>query len=160
LLIADEPTTALDVTVQAQILWLLQELQRETGTAILFITHDLGVVAEIAHDVAVMYAGKIVERGPVGEIFRDPAHPYTAGLMAATLDHRAAGEGPRERLVELPGTVPVAGEAITGCAFAPRCAYARETCANTPPEWRSITRAHGAACPYFRAPQMAGSVAR
>jgi oligopeptide/dipeptide ABC transporter ATP-binding protein len=160
LLIADEPTTALDVTVQAQILWLLQELQRETGTAILFITHDLGVVAEVAHDVAVMYAGRIVERGPVGEIFRDPAHPYTAGLMAATLDRRAAGEGSRERLVELPGTVPVAGEAIPGCAFAPRCAYAVGTCVNTPPEWRSLTRAHGAACPYFRAPQMAEGMAQ
>jgi peptide/nickel transport system ATP-binding protein len=146
--------------VQAQILWLLQELQRETGTAILFITHDLGVVAEIAHDVAVMYAGKIVERGPVGEIFRDPAHPYTAGLMAATLDHRTAGAAPRERLVELPGTVPVAGETIAGCAFAPRCAYAVGTCTSTPPEWRTLTRAHGAACPHFRAPQMAEGMVR
>ncbi|MBL0931628.1 MAG: ABC transporter ATP-binding protein [Alphaproteobacteria bacterium] len=160
LLIADEPTTALDVTIQAQVLSLIDDLRRELGTAVLLITHDLGVVAEIAHDVAVMYAGKIVERGPVGEIFRDPAHPYTAGLMAATLDHRTANDARGQRLVELPGTVPVAGEAIPGCAFAPRCAYAVDACTQSPPEWRRLTRAHGAACPYFRAPQMAEGVAR
>ncbi len=101
LLIADEPTTALDVTVQAQILWLLSELQREFGTTIIFITHDLGVVAEIADDVAVMYAGGIVEHGPAGPIFDRPAHGYTAGLLGATADIAHAAKSTR-RLVEIP----------------------------------------------------------
>lgn len=152
LLIADEPTTALDVTVQAQILWLLQDLQRETGTAILFITHDLGVVAEIADDVAVMYAGRIVERGPVAEIFDRPAHPYTIGLMGATIDYRSAilsSAGHEQRLTELPGHVPNPGETIPGCAFANRCRYALASCMKALPPWVVQSERHGAACPVY-----------
>lgn len=105
LLIADEPTTALDVTVQAQILWLLSELQREFGTAIIFITHDLGVVAEIADDAAVMYAGKLVESAPVAQIFDNPLHGYTLGLLGATAEFKP-GQIEKRRMVEIPGTVP------------------------------------------------------
>ena len=114
LLIADEPTTALDVTIQAQILQLMRELQRDAGTAMLLITHDLGVVAEIADEVAVMYAGRIVETGPVERIFNDPQHPYTLGLMSSlpSLEREA------ERLATIPGSVPPPGELPRGCRFA------------------------------------------
>jgi oligopeptide/dipeptide ABC transporter ATP-binding protein len=114
-LIADEPTTALDVTVQKQILDLLATLRRELKLSLLFITHDLGVVAQIADRVAVMYAGRIVEEGPVLEVLRHPAHPYTAGLL------RAAPRLSREKLTAIPGTVPRLDALPTGCAFAPRC---------------------------------------
>jgi peptide/nickel transport system ATP-binding protein len=124
LLIADEPTTALDVTIQAQILDLLKTLQRESGTAILLITHDLGVVAEVADDVAVMYAGEIVERGPVADVLSAPEHPYTVGLLGSIprLGTR------RDRLSAIPGMVPNLSATFTGCRFAPRCPFSEERC--------------------------------
>ena len=145
LLIADEPTTALDVTVQAQILWLLSELQREFGTAIIFITHDLGVVAEIGDDAAVMYAGEIVERAPVSQLFSQPAHGYTKGLLEAT-SNWGAKENRSRRLTEIPGHVPPLSELGEGCAFAPRCAYAIAACTQRVPDWRQISPHHIAAC--------------
>ncbi len=125
LLIADEPTTALDVTVQAQILDLMRRLQREMGMSILFITHDLGVVAEIADTVAVMYAGAIVETGDVGPLFDQPRHPYTRGLMSSI---PRADRVPGTRLVPIPGTVPPLSNLPPGCAFAPRCSVADAAC--------------------------------
>jgi oligopeptide/dipeptide ABC transporter ATP-binding protein len=115
-LIADEPTTALDVTVQKQILELLAALRRELQLSLLFITHDFGVVAQIADRVAVMYAGRVVEQGPAGEVLRHPRHPYTEALL------RAAPRLARERLIAIPGTVPALGALPAGCSFAPRCA--------------------------------------
>ncbi|HHX89965.1 MAG TPA: ABC transporter ATP-binding protein [Paracoccus sp.] len=130
LLIADEPTTALDVTIQAQILDLMRELQEETGAALLMITHDLGVVAEIADEVAVMYAGRVVESGPVGRIFNDPQHPYTLGLMGSM----PAIAGRRGRLITIPGSVPVPEAMPPGCRFASRCPFASPECdAGRPP---------------------------
>ena len=145
LLIADEPTTALDVTVQAQILWLLSELQREFGTAIIFITHDLGVVAEIADEVAVMYAGSLVERGPVNAIFDDPSHGYTAGLLRATAEF-VPGEATRGRLEEIPGNVPSFSMLPKGCSFVERCRFAAESCHERTPAWRDIADRHQARC--------------
>jgi peptide/nickel transport system ATP-binding protein len=126
LLIADEPTTALDVTVQAQILDLMRRLQQETGTAILLITHNLGVVAETCDDVAVMYAGKIVEKASMRSIFRNPRHPYTQGLLRAVprLDHPA-----KQPLPTIPGTVPNPLRLPTGCRFRTRCPWAIDRCA-------------------------------
>ena len=124
-LIADEPTTALDVTVQAQVLALLQRLQDEIGMAMLFITHDLGVVAQVAQRVAVMYAGRKVEEAAVDALFAAPLHPYTRGLLAAT---PKAGVDRATRLAEIPGMVPPLGNLPTGCAFAPRCPLAGERC--------------------------------
>lgn len=130
LLIADEPTTALDVTIQAQILTLLRNLQQEFGVSILLITHDLGVVAEIADRVLVMYCGKIVEEGTVEEIFEHPMHPYTKGLMASVPELY----GPtRERLETIPGTVPNPLELPSGCNFVNRCEYALERCRQEEP---------------------------
>ncbi len=145
LLIADEPTTALDVTVQAQILWLLSELQREFGTTIIFITHDLGVVAEIADDVAVMYAGSIAEHGPAAAIFDHPAHGYTAGLLGATADIAQAGRG-SGRLIEIPGTVPRLEELGVGCSFRARCRFAVAACGEDRQRWRMVGEGHGSAC--------------
>ena len=124
LLIADEPTTALDVTIQAQIMELLQSLQRELGLAILLITHDLGMVAEMSRNIAVMYAGRIVETGPAGEILGKPRHPYTAGLMNSS--PRRAKKG--ERLPSIPGIVPPPGRRGAGCSFADRCARVTGRC--------------------------------
>ncbi len=130
LLIADEPTTALDVTIQAQILDLMRELQEESGTALLMITHDLGVVAEIADDVAVMYAGRIVESGPVGQVFNAPQHPYTLGLMGSM----PAVAGRQGRLITIPGSVPAPEAMPPGCRFATRCPFALPVCdAGFPP---------------------------
>ncbi len=142
LLIADEPTSALDVTIQAQILELLRDLQRELGMAILMITHDLGVVAEIADRVNVMYAGRIVESAPVETLFRAPAHPYSAGLLQSVPD---MGEE-RERLPTIRGIVPRPGEMPPGCAFAPRCPYADAACTVAPPPVHTLTDDHAAAC--------------
>jgi len=128
LLIADEPTTALDVTVQSQILELLASLQRELGTAVLLITHDLGVVAQVADRVLVMYAGQIVEEASVGALFRAPQHPYTEGLLQAIPDL----EERRERLAEIPGNVPHATAWPPGCRFRPRCPYAWSRCRDVP----------------------------
>jgi oligopeptide/dipeptide ABC transporter ATP-binding protein len=130
-LIADEPTTALDVTIQAQILALLERLQREMGTAILLITHDLSVIAQTAHRVAVMYAGRIVETGPVGALFAAPLHPYTLGLLRSI---PRIVRTPKPELPEIPGVVPDLGDFPTGCAFAPRCAFADEVCRRDKPE--------------------------
>ena len=136
-LIADEPTTALDVTVQKQILELLATLRRELRLSLLFITHDLGVVAQVADRVAVMYAGRIVEEGPVAEVLHHPAHPYTQGLL------RAAPRLTREKLVPVPGTVPVLDSLPPGCAFAPRCPQHVAACDAALPELVAV-RANGA----------------
>jgi peptide/nickel transport system ATP-binding protein len=129
LLIADEPTTALDVTVQAQILALLDELKRETGTAVVLITHDLGVVRDHADEVVVMYAGRVAERAPTARLFEQPEHPYTIGLLGAAprLDSR------RARLASIEGTVPDLRSPPPGCRFAPRCPFAIAACEATPP---------------------------
>ena len=124
LLIADEPTTALDVTIQAQILELLKSLQRDLGLSILLITHDLGVVAEMCREIAVMYAGRIVETGPADAVLGAPRHPYTAGLLNSS--PRRARRG--ERLISIPGLVPPPGRRGVGCSFAERCPRALEKC--------------------------------
>ena len=142
LLIADEPTTALDVTIQAQILDLLQDLQQRLGMAILIITHDLGVIAEVADDVLVMYAGKIVEQAPVGALFADPQHPYTIGLLGSI----PRLDVDRERLSTIEGTVPGADRQPKGCRFAPRCPFADRRCHEQPPPLREIGDAHHVAC--------------
>ena len=147
LLIADEPTTALDVTIQAQILDLMRELKSEIGAAIILITHDLGVVAEMARRVVVMYAGRKVEEAPVGDLFRRPQHPYTLGLLASVPRLGATlGRAEPPRLAEIPGTVPSLRDPIVGCAFAPRCAYATERCSREAPPLEAKTAAHLAAC--------------
>jgi oligopeptide/dipeptide ABC transporter ATP-binding protein len=140
LLIADEPTTALDVTVQKQILDLLDRLRRELSLGLLFITHDLGVVAQVADRIAVMYAGRIVEEGPVGDVLRAPRHPYTQGLLAAspTLE--------RGKLEPIPGTVPQLTALPPGCAFEPRCAVRVAECVKRVPEMRGAGAEHGARC--------------
>ncbi len=142
LLIADEPTTALDVTVQAQILDLLRDLQRETGMAIVLITHDLGVVAEMADEVAVMYAGRVVERAPAAALFDDPQHPYTLGLLGSVprLEHA------QDRLLAIEGTVPSAGHLPPGCRFHPRCVFGAPECTTAQPSLRPLSPHHEAAC--------------
>ncbi|RVT91659.1 ABC transporter ATP-binding protein [Rhodovarius crocodyli] len=143
LLIADEPTTALDVTTQAQILALLRELQQRLGMAMLLITHDLGVVAEIADRVAVMYAGRVVEEGAVGALFDRPAHPYTRGLLDAV---RIEALPPGSRLPEIPGIVPSLLDLPPGCAFAPRCGRASAICQAELPALRAIGVGRRHAC--------------
>ncbi len=134
LLIADEPTTALDVTIQAQILDLMRDLKRRMGSAIMLITHDLGVVAEMAERVVVMYAGRKVEEASVREIFARPMHPYTQGLLGAVPKLGSSlGMRGRGRLTEIPGLVPSLREPIVGCAFAGRCPFATELCRTTSP---------------------------
>ncbi len=136
LLIADEPTTALDVTIQAQILDLLRRLQKEQGMGLIMITHDLGVVAELAQRVAVMYAGQIIETGPAATLFDQPRHPYTAALLAA-LPERSRGQ---TRLPALPGSVPAGADRPVGCLFAPRCAAAQADCRVARPAWQGAVR--------------------
>nr|WP_086005027.1 ABC transporter ATP-binding protein [Rhizobium etli] len=148
LLIADEPTTALDVTIQAQILALLQRLQRERGMAMLFVTHNLGVVAEIAHRVAVMYAGRIVETGPVAEVFRNPRHPYTIGLLASMpkLGDASRMKQAGERLAAIPGVVPSLMNMPAGCAFQPRCKFAIDDCRVAVPPLADVNPRHQSRC--------------
>jgi peptide/nickel transport system ATP-binding protein len=146
LIIADEPTTALDVTIQAQILSLIANLQSETGTAMILITHDLGVVAEVADDVMVMYAGRVVESGPVKTLFDDPQHPYTIGLMGSM-----PSIGPREgRLATINGRVPTPAEMPSGCRFAGRCPFVIQACRDERPPLLELSPGHFAAC--IRAP--------
>jgi oligopeptide/dipeptide ABC transporter ATP-binding protein len=140
ILIADEPTTALDVTVQKQILELLAKLRRELQLSLLFITHDLGVVAQVADRVAVMYAGRVVEHGPVMEVLRAPRHPYTAGLL------RAAPRLVREKLIPIPGSVPSLTALPPGCSFAPRCAVHIPDCDSAMPQLRAVNTNHDARC--------------
>jgi phosphonate C-P lyase system protein PhnK len=142
LLLADEPTTALDATIQAQILDLLRGLQRELGMAVVLITHDLGVVAEVAHRVLVMYAGKVVETAPSDAIFARPFHPYTEGLLASI----PRLEGPISRLDAIPGQVPPPDAMPAGCRFAPRCRYVAEACRAAPPPLAPRGPDRAAAC--------------
>jgi peptide/nickel transport system ATP-binding protein len=147
LLIADEPTTALDVTIQAQILDLMRELKQKIGAAIILITHDLGVVAEMAQRVVVMYAGRKVEEAPVKELFRRPRHPYTVGLLNS-VPHLGAtrGRATPPRLAEIPGMVPSLREEIVGCAFAPRCPFVTDRCRRETPVLETKGAAHVVAC--------------
>ncbi|GIW45183.1 MAG: ABC transporter ATP-binding protein [Candidatus Binatia bacterium] len=142
LLIADEPTTALDVTIQAQILDLLGHLQEQFGMAVLFVTHDLGIVAERARRVAVMYAGRIVEQAPTEELFRRPLHPYTRGLLRSIPRLGARGR----RLEAIPGTVPNPLAMPSGCRFRDRCAYAVARCSETDPLLAAVNESHRVAC--------------
>jgi oligopeptide/dipeptide ABC transporter ATP-binding protein len=146
LVIADEPTTALDVTIQAQILDLLRSLQQKMGLALLLITHDLGVVAEMADRVAVMYAGRIVEEGPVQLLFADPKHPYTRGLMASI-----PGGVPGARLRAIQGSVPPLGELPPGCSFTPRCPSRFEPCPTAHPGITDFGNGQTAKC-YLHGP--------
>jgi peptide/nickel transport system ATP-binding protein len=142
LLLADEPTTALDATVQVQVLILLRRLQRELGMGMIFVTHDLGVAAEIADTIAVMYAGRIVEVGPVAEMLRSPLHPYTAGLLASTVHGQ-----PRDRDIDaIPGSPPDMRQLSPGCSFAPRCSRRVAACHTMVPEPRFPSRGRMAAC--------------
>src|SRR5579872_806617 len=146
LLIADEPTTALDVTLQAQILDLMRELKADSGAAIILITHDLGVVAEVCDEVAVMYAGEVVERADVDELFASPQHPYTVGLLGSIprLDH------PSERLATIEGMVPNMTSPPAGCRFAARCPFVTEACLKAAPPLREVGPGHTSRC--IRAP--------
>jgi len=146
-LIADEPTTALDVTIQAQILDLIVDLQEQLGTAVILITHDLGVVAETTQRVVVMYAGRKVEEAPVQDLFDTPLHPYTRGLLAS-IPRLAimSGEASAERLLEIPGIVPPLNNLPQGCSFAPRCPFAQERCRAEYPAYEEKAPGHWAAC--------------
>jgi peptide/nickel transport system ATP-binding protein len=144
-LVADEPTTALDVTIQAGILDLMRDIRERLGTAILLITHNLGVVADIADRVLVMYAGRKAEEAPVGELFAHPQHPYTIGLLGAIPRPYEAAES-RERLQEIPGRVPSVSELIQACAFAERCPRADELTRSQQPELREVRPDHFVAC--------------
>ena len=142
-LLADEPTTALDTTVQTQVLGLLAELRDKLGLGIVLITHDFGVVAEVADRVAVMYAGRLVEMARVQDLFDAPRHPYSQGLMGALPD---SASGRSDRLNEIPGVVPAPGQIGAGCPFASRCSFAQPECLQSAPELRSLTPHHKVAC--------------
>ncbi|CAL76827.1 ABC transporter ATP-binding protein, putative oligo/dipeptide transport protein [Bradyrhizobium sp. ORS 278] len=156
LLIADEPTTALDVTIQAQILKLMLELKQRVGAAIILITHDLGVVAEVAERVMVMYAGRKVEEAPVKELFRSPRHPYTQGLLGALPKLGSSLSGETKRLAEIPGQVPDLKQRIDGCVFAGRCALATDLCRQYAPGLEQKAPHHIAAC-HFAAKEQAAA---
>jgi peptide/nickel transport system ATP-binding protein len=155
LLIADEPTTALDVTIQAQILDLMADLKRRVGAAIIIITHDLGVVAEIAERVIVMYAGRKVEEAKVVDLFRTPRHPYTQGLLAAVPRLGSSLAGEAVRLAEIPGSVPSLKTRIRGCVFASRCSQARDVCREVAPAIEEKAAGHFAACHFAPAERVA-----
>ncbi len=144
LLIADEPTTALDVTLQAQVLELFADLRRDLGLGLLLITHDLGVVAETCDRVAVMYAGRIVEAGPTAALFAGAAHPYTRGLLASLPE--LGSPSPRGQLPAIPGQVPQPRSLPSGCPFHPRCAERLDACSVDEPDWRAVATDHGARC--------------
>lgn len=146
LLIADEPTTALDVTIQAQILKLIKKLQQESGTSVIFITHNLGVVAEICDSVTVMYAGKAVETASVVDIFDHPAHPYTKAL----LESNPRESDTEKRMKSIPGSPPLLYEKFKGCAFAPRCKYADDKCRSCVPVTENVSEGHSTACLKWR----------
>ena len=150
LLIADEPTTALDVTIQAQILDLMTELKEKMGMAVLLITHAMGVVAETAQRVVVMYAGKVIEEAPVGQLFRAPLHPYTQGLIRSIprIDLAATH---KQRLEAISGTVPRLIDPAPGCRFAPRCRFARDECLTETPPLRTVSAGHKVACVLYNA---------
>lgn len=141
-LLADEPTTALDATVQIQILLLIRELQREYGLSVIFVTHDIGVAAEVADRIAVMYAGRIVEEGVVGDIIRNPRHPYTKGLLGARVE---LADG-RDRLITIPGAPPDLAAMPPGCAFAPRCTQVKDLCRTQVPPLAPLSGGAGVAC--------------
>ena len=148
LLIADEPTTALDVTIQAQILDLMKDLKSKVGAAIILITHDLGIVAEVAERVMVMYAGRKVEEAPVRELYRSPRHPYTQGLFGAVPKLGSSLSGEHTKLAEIPGVVPSLKQRIPGCVFASRCFMATDLCRQSAPALEIKAPAHFAACHY------------
>ncbi|MDP9021872.1 MAG: ABC transporter ATP-binding protein [Actinomycetota bacterium] len=145
ILIADEPTTALDVTVQAQIMQLLADLQEQTGMGMILITHDLGVVAEVADEVVVMYAGRAMERGPIHDVYAQPAHPYTLGLMRSIprADHKG------RRLDPIPGQPPNLARIPPGCEFHPRCPYARDVCVERRPPLFDVDSGRASACHFY-----------
>ena len=145
LLVADEPTTALDVTIQAQIIELLGDLRKQLGMAVLLITHNLGIVGDLADDVAVMYAGQIVEHGPVREVLQRPLHPYTQALIQSVPDLEAEVE----RLTAIPGTVPLLGSFPGGCRFHPRCPKAQANCSTQAPELASVKAVRRVRCPLW-----------
>jgi peptide/nickel transport system ATP-binding protein len=155
LLIADEPTTALDVTIQAQILDLMRDLKRRVGAAIILITHDLGVVAEVAERVMVMYAGRKVEEAPVRQLFRNPRHPYTQGLLGAVPKLGSSVTGEETRLAEIPGLVPSLKKRIDGCVFASRCSMANDVCRKVAPALELKAPGHIAACHFAPREQVA-----
>ena len=146
ILIADEPTTALDVTVQAQVFDLLRELQHENGTAIILITHNMGAIAEMADRVAVMYAGRKIEEGPVGDVLQDPRHPYTRALIKCVPHLDDPDYSPANDLAEIPGLVPSILKLGVGCAFAPRCSFATEQCRQQEPGISDVTPGHHVRC--------------
>jgi len=148
LLLADEPTTALDATVQIQILLLLRELQREMGLAVIFVTHDIGAAIEVADRIAVMYAGRIVEEGPARTLIRAPRHPYTLALLGSRA-HGALAKG--ARLETIGGAPPDLANLPAGCAFAERCRFATESCKSTPPEAVTLEPGHLARCLHTQA---------
>lgn len=148
LLIADEPTTALDVTIQAQILQLLRELKDEYGMAMVLVTHNLGVAAQICDRIAVMYGGHIMELGPTRELFAHPQNPYTRGLLASLPVNKRKGEP----LSAIPGTPPNLGEMPVGCPFAPRCARAQDVCFSQPPAEREVGPGHTCRCHFADGP--------
>jgi len=151
LLIADEPTTALDVTIQAQVLELMRKLRAETGTAIMLITHDLGVIAELADEVVVMYAGRVVERASVSALFAQPQHPYTIGLLGSIPKLHLE----QHRLAAIEGQVPTPMTAMSGCRFAPRCPFGDAQCRRAEPPLADLGAGHLAAC--WKAPLSAGT---
>jgi len=150
ILIADEPTTALDVTIQAQILDLIMKLREDFETAVIIITHDLGVIAEMAEKVIVMYAGKVVEQGSTVEIFDNPLHPYTRGLLESVPVLGARAKKGRMRLKEIPGVVPGLYDLAPGCSFAPRCPERRAECLETLPPLAELNAGHLVRCLLYR----------